>query len=55
MAERVVVHHQINPDAVEEFIQTVQNMKGEKGVQGLQQGDAWAEEGKLRKQIALGY
>jgi threonine aldolase len=56
MAERVVVHHQINPQAVEDFIATVQEMKNEKGlVSHGTEGDAWAEEGQLRKEMALGY
>jgi threonine aldolase len=54
MGPRVVIHHQINPEAVEEFISVVHDMKKEKGVH-VEEGDPWEEEGKLRKNIALGY
>lgn len=59
MGERIVLHHQINPEAVEEFIKVVGEMREEKRasgeLDGVEQGDAWAEEGQLRSEMALGY
>ena len=58
MRERTVIHHQIHPQAVEDFIDTLRIMKEEKekgGVKTVELKEDWEEEGKLRKGMALGY
>ena len=63
MRERIVVHHQISPDAIEEFITCIADMKREKEAGGHPEKDAAKsgdDEGKkteaaLRRQGALGY
>lgn len=58
MQERVVIHHQIHPDAVEDFIRTVETMIREKNQGELPQPplkESYEEEGTLRKEMALGY
>ncbi|RSH80143.1 Threonine aldolase [Saitozyma podzolica] len=59
MRERLVVHHQSSPQAVEDFIAVVAEMKKEREAGGHpekeQVDDPMLEEGKLRRQAALGY
>jgi hypothetical protein len=58
MRERLVVHHQSSPQAVEDFIAVVAEMKKEREAGGHpekeQVDDPMLEEGKLRRQAALG-
>lgn len=61
--ERIVLHHQTSPQAVEDFIHIVREMKEEREANGhivnkleeskLQEG--FKSEGKLRRKVALGY
>jgi threonine aldolase len=61
--ERIVIHHQISPQAVEDFIHTVREMKEEREASGLivnklEEGklkEDFKSEGKLRRKVALGY
>lgn len=63
MRERCVVHHQTSPQAVEDFIDTVREMKAEKDIGGhpekegerLSRGERMVGAAKLRKEAALGY
>jgi threonine aldolase len=59
MRERCVIHHQTSPQAVKDFIDCVTAMKAEKEAGGHpekdQTNDYMLEEGKLRRQAALGY
>ena len=65
--DRLVLHHQTSPQAVEDFIECIREMvhevaqNGEKEVNkvgkslGGEQLEKEKSEGKLRKQAALGY
>lgn len=59
--ERIVIHHQISPQAVEEFIDTVREMKeelkvnGEVDNEGVELKEGFREEGGLRRKAVLGY
>ena len=65
MRERCVVHHQTSPQAVEDFIACIAEMKKEveagkgeklkKEGEKLSDGEKMVEESKLRKQAVLGY
>lgn len=65
MRERVVVHHQISPQAVEDFLATMREMKEEvqagQGARLRQEGEELDEgvkmkkEGELRIKAATGY
>ena len=65
MRQRCVVHHQTAPEAVDEFLATVKEMKeeveaGRKGkvnaeAKSLSEGDKLKTEGKLRTRAVLGY
>ena len=63
MRERCVLHHQTSPQAVEDFVQCVREMKEEKAAGGhpekegeeLSNGERMLDEAKLRKQAVLGY
>lgn len=63
MRERCVVHHQTSPQAVEELIDCVREMKEdkmagehpEKAGEGLKEEERMIPEARLRKQAALGY
>lgn len=53
MRERIVVHHQNHPEAVEDFISAVQSMA--QGKVKVEPVESYSEEGQLRKEMALGY
>lgn len=63
MRQRIVVHHQISPQAIEELIDAVRAMRDEKAAgqpvekeaDNLAEKDKLLDEAKLRKQAALGY
>ena len=63
MRERCVVHHQTSPQAVEDFIDTIREMKQERaeGQHPEKEGERLSEaermipEARLRRQAALGY
>jgi threonine aldolase len=63
MRERIVVHHQTSPQAVEDLIDTVREMKDERDAgqrperagEGLREEERMIGTAKLRKQAALGY
>ena len=63
MRERIVIHHQISPQAVEDLIDTVREMKEEKQVgqhperegEKLKEAERMIPEARLRKQAVLGY
>ena len=65
MRERCVIHHQIDPQAVEDFIEVVQQMadeaqagrKKQVNAEGEEIGEdvKLVEEGELRKHAVLGY
>ena len=65
MRERVVIHHQISPQAVEDFLTTVREMKAEVeaggGPQLRKEGEKlddkvkMKKEGELRVKAATGY
>jgi threonine aldolase len=65
MRERCVIHHQIDPQAVEDFIGVVQQMadevragrKKQLNAEGKEIGEdiKLVEEGELRKHAVLGY
>lgn len=57
MGERVVVHHQISPEAVDVFLKTVEEMKGEvqagRGEQLRQEGEKLDDGIKMKKDAQL--
>ena len=61
--ERIVVHHQISPQAVEDFIHVIREMRQEREASGhvvnkIEEGklkEGFESEGKLRRKVALGY
>jgi threonine aldolase len=65
MGERVVVHHQISPEAIEVFLNTVKEMKGEveagrggelrKEGEKLDDGIKMKKDAELRVKAATGY
>jgi len=63
MRQRCVIHHQTSPQAVEDFIDTVREMKEEKEAGGhpekagkdLADSERMIPAAKLRKEAALGY
>ena len=65
MRERCVIHHQTSPQAVEDFLATIKEMKAEvyagqgeavrKEGEALKSDEKLVEEGQLRKQAVLGY
>lgn len=61
--ERIVIHHQTSPQAVEDFIHIVREMKEEREASGqivnkLEESklkEGYKSEGALRRKVALGY